>query len=68
MEIVCSSGTCSFRVHDRYFIDKERFAPTGCPTCGHPLRVVTEHTDSVAVGSSIDTDPNSSTYRRVVTE
>lgn len=66
MEIICD-GSCSFRVHDRYFADKERFSPTGCPTCNGPLKVVNDHSNTKATGASIDIDPSSATYRRVVT-
>ena len=42
-EIRCSK--CSFRVHDRYFEQKQRFSRTSCPNCGSSIHVVTEGTD-----------------------
>lgn len=48
-EIVCAqmrSGICGFRVHDRYFVEKTRFAPGICPRDGAPVTVVQKGTNT----------------------
>lgn len=65
MQILCTRSSCSFRVHDRYFVDKTRFQVGICPVDGGPLKVVHNDTDNEA-NAQLDKDPNSSTYRRVI--
>lgn len=49
LDVVCSRGVvggCGFRVHDRYFETKTRFAPGVCPRCNGPVTVVLAGTDT----------------------
>lgn len=68
MELICTRGSCGFRVHERYFLDKVQFTPGICPVDNGPLKVVDDATDQGVTGAAIDVDPSSSTFRRVVTE
>lgn len=57
--IKCTSNTCGFIVHDRYFEQKRKFAPGMCPRCGNATKLVyagtntesTEHVMDVSTGA-----------------
>lgn len=58
---------CSFRVHDRYFMDKKQFIPGNCPNCGSAIDVVLPYTDIGSSTHHLGIDPNvTADYRRVV--
>jgi hypothetical protein len=55
LEIVCARPSpCQFRVHERYFLEKKRFSPTGCPGCGGALKVVGRGTDAEIAGATLN--------------
>ena len=67
MELICGrTPNCGFRAHDRYFVEKPRFAVNICPRCNGPVEVVEDFTDRLVLGASVDPDPASRSYRQVV--
>tara|TARA_Y100000034_G_scaffold100070_1_gene123215 strand:- start:219 stop:437 length:219 start_codon:yes stop_codon:yes gene_type:complete len=52
VEIVCAAKD-GFRVHERYFVDKPRFAPGVCPRCGGPVHVVKPATYTRVEGAAV---------------
>lgn len=65
MELICERG-CGLRVHDRYFLDKTQFTAGICPNCNGPIKIVDDHTDKKTTGATLDLDPASGTFRRVL--
>ena len=56
-DIVCSRptvGGCGFRVHDRYFEQKKKFAPGVCPRCAGPCVVVERGTDTIVPNREVN--------------
>jgi len=50
-DLICSRWPhtgCGFRVHDRYFRDKPKFAPGLCPRCNGRISVVDQNTDNIS--------------------
>ena len=66
MQIIGTRAGSSFRVHDRYFIDKRRFHPGQDPTTGGPLAVVEDWSDTKVLGKTLELDPSSQWYGQVV--
>ena len=56
MQIVCGnvSNPCGFRVHDRYYSDKPRFARGICARCQSPLRIVHDDTNDLVDNAIMD--------------
>jgi len=55
MEVICARvPNCGFRVHDRYYLEKPRFAPRICVRCNGPIKIVHADTDDVAQGFVMD--------------
>ena len=63
--LVCRNRDCAFRVHDRYFELKKRFAAGICPNCGGPVDVCEPFSNDVAPDWQIATDPDQSGYGSV---
>lgn len=57
---------CGFRVHARYFEQKQRFTAGLCPRCGAPVRIVEAFTDNVQPKLSIQTKRDSGEYGRII--
>lgn len=57
MEIICGrKGTCGFRAHERYFLDKTQFTPGICPVCNGPVVVVEDGTDTAVANATIESN------------
>jgi len=54
--VVCSRDVCGFRVHERYFEEKQRFPAGVCPRCGAPILVVKPYTRVVVNGATMRVD------------
>jgi len=68
MQIICDrTGTCGFRVHERYFLEKEQFSPGVCPRCGGPLRIVNDYTDEKVPGAVMNLDQDSRDRGKITT-
>lgn len=63
-QVVCANG-CGFRVHDRYYEDKKRFAPGMCARCNGPLLIVKPFTNEVIHGAFMVVDTRSPDAGRV---
>jgi len=61
MEIICGrTPNCGFRVHSRYYIEKQRFSPGICARCNGPIKIVEDHSDVAVGGVYMSTDPKES--------
>jgi hypothetical protein len=63
--LVCRGQNCGFRVHDRYFEQKQRFQAGTCPNCNSPIDVVEPFSDIEAVGWELVSDPADRSYGSV---
>jgi hypothetical protein len=48
MQVICGARfPCGFRVHDRYYAQKnDRFMPGVCARCGGPITIVEDYTET----------------------
>ena len=53
MEFRCPDVGCAFRVHARYYVEKQRFAPGICPNTGAAVHIVIAGTNDVVTGSRV---------------
>ena len=56
-QIICGRvPKCGFRVHDRYYVEKQRFPRQICPNCNGPIQIVDDNTDHVIEGAIMQQD------------
>ena len=54
MQFKCVNPVCGFRVHERYYADKERFHRFVCPVCNAPVNVVKDDTNEELADCVLD--------------
>ena len=59
VHIICGARpSCGFRVHDRYYVDKPRFAPGVCARCSGPIILVEPYTNTAVIGYKMSIKPD----------
>jgi len=66
MQIIGIRAGSTWRVPADWYVAKPRYTPGVDPTCGGPVAVVHDNTDTHAEGYLVDHDPGSPTYRAVI--